>query len=113
MLSQITDCFAKIFLIIYVICLIQSLKDHYCKSSFGISTISLPQKVFVLSAILKEHDTLIFNTMIFELILKPGKHVLTYTSQVRAGALLSGIVLAAVLYGLYRENKKNRVGGNK
>ena len=81
MLSQITDCFAKIFLIIYVICLIQSLKDHYCKSSFGISTISLPQKVFVLSAILKEHDTLIFNTMIFELILKPGKHVLTYTSQ--------------------------------
>ncbi|MBR0214261.1 MAG: YfhO family protein, partial [Solobacterium sp.] len=43
------------------------------------------------------------------LVLEPGEHVLTFTFTppgIRAGALLSGIVLAAVLYGLYRENRR-------
>ena len=43
------------------------------------------------------------------LVLEPGEHVLTFTFTppgIRAGALLSGIVLAAVLYGLYREHRR-------
>ncbi|MBQ1320539.1 MAG: YfhO family protein [Solobacterium sp.] len=43
------------------------------------------------------------------LVLEPGEHVLTFTFTppgIRAGALLSGIVLAAVLYGLYRETRR-------
>ncbi|MBR2596523.1 MAG: YfhO family protein, partial [Solobacterium sp.] len=43
------------------------------------------------------------------LVLEPGEHVLTFTFTppgIRAGGLLSGIVLAAVLYGLYREKQR-------
>ncbi|MBR3127843.1 MAG: YfhO family protein, partial [Solobacterium sp.] len=43
------------------------------------------------------------------LVLEPGEHTLTFTFTppgIKAGALLSGIVLAAVLYGLYRENRQ-------